>query len=47
VDWEPEDSSRLFAIDLDSAAFMIFGQEPYGLAWGPDRGVRRLSVANV
>ena len=47
LDWEPEGPFHLFAIDVESAGFMVFGQERYGLAWSLDRGTRRWSVANV
>jgi hypothetical protein len=42
IDWEPEEPSyHLFAIDVDSAGFVIFGAGRYGLAWDPKRGLRR------
>jgi hypothetical protein len=44
IDWEPtEPSYHLFALDVDSAGFVIFGGERYGLAWEPERGLRRWS----
>ena len=34
IDWEPsEPHFHLFAIDVESAGFVIFGKEGYGLAW--------------
>jgi hypothetical protein len=41
IDWEPTEPFHLFALDVDSAGFVIFGEEPYGLAWDPERGLRR------
>jgi hypothetical protein len=32
---------HLFSIDVTSAGFMIFGEERYGMAWDPGRGLRR------
>jgi len=42
IDWEPaEPNYHLFAVDIDSAGFIVFGEERYGLAWDPGRGLRR------
>jgi len=41
IDWEPADPFHLFAIDVESAGFLIFGQDRYGMAWDPERGTRR------
>ena len=44
IDWEPaEPNYHLFALDVDSAGFVIFGEERYSLAWDPERGLRRSS----
>jgi hypothetical protein len=46
IDWEPaEPNFHLFAIDVESAGFVIFGEERYGLAWDPRRGLRRWELA--
>ena len=46
IDWEPaEPSFHLFALDVDSAGFVIFGKDRYGLAWDPNRGLRRWAIA--
>jgi hypothetical protein len=46
IDWEPaEPNFHLFAIDVESAGFVIFGEERYGLAWDPGRGLRRWKLA--
>jgi hypothetical protein len=41
IDWEPSEPYHLFALDVESAGFVIFGKERYGLAWDPARGLRR------
>jgi hypothetical protein len=41
IDWEPTEPYLLFALDVDSAGFVIFGEERYGLAWDSERGLRR------
>jgi hypothetical protein len=42
IDWEPQEHNyHLFAIDIESAGFVIFGEERYGLAWNPAGGLRR------
>jgi len=43
--WEPaEPGYHCFAIDVFSAGFVVFGDERYGLAWTPERGLRRWSI---
>jgi Pyridoxamine 5'-phosphate oxidase len=45
IDWAPDEPDyHLFALDIASAAFMIFGDERYGLAWNPERGLRRWTI---
>jgi hypothetical protein len=41
IDWEPTGRFHLFAIDVESAGFVVFGAHGYGLAWDPARGTRR------
>lgn len=44
IDWEPaEPNFHLFALDVESAGFVIFGADRYSLAWDPARGLRRSS----
>lgn len=46
IDWEPaEPRFHCFAIDVESAGFVIFGGERYGLAWEPGAGLRRWQLA--
>jgi pyridoxamine 5'-phosphate oxidase-like protein len=47
IGWAPDEPEyHLFAIDVASAGFVVFGRERYGLAWDPDRGLRRWRLAN-
>jgi hypothetical protein len=42
IDWEPEEPNfHVFVIDVQSAGFVVFGEERYGLAWDPAGGLRR------
>ncbi len=46
IGWAPDEPDyHLFAIDVDSAGFVIFGEERYGLAWDPAGGLRRWSIS--
>jgi Pyridoxamine 5'-phosphate oxidase len=40
IDWEPQGPFHLFAIDVQSAGFVVFGEGGYGLAWDPAGGTR-------
>jgi hypothetical protein len=47
IDWAPDEPNfHLFEFDVDAAGFVIFGDDPYGLAWNPGSGLRRWSIAN-
>ena len=42
IDWEPDEPDyHLFAIDVESAGYVVFGRERFGLAWDAVRGLRR------
>ncbi|HYX88350.1 MAG TPA: hypothetical protein VE753_03185 [Gaiellaceae bacterium] len=42
IDWEPsEPRYHLFVLDVDSAGFVVFGSDRFGLAWDRERGLRR------
>lgn len=41
IDWEPSGPFHLFAIDVQSAGFVIFAPESYAMAWDPVGGTRR------
>ena len=45
IDWAPEEPNyHLFSVDVDAAGFIVFGDDRYGLAWDPRRGLRRWSM---
>jgi hypothetical protein len=42
IGWAPtEPKYHLFAADVESAGFVVFGGQGYGLAWDSERGLRR------
>jgi hypothetical protein len=41
IDWEPAGRFHLFAMDVESAGFLHFGDNAYGMAWEPTSGTRR------
>jgi hypothetical protein len=42
--WRPPDHAHIFVLDIDSAAFVQFGDDGTCLAWDPARGMRHLSM---
>lgn len=42
IGWRPEDPYPLFAVDIDSAAYISFGHDRRLLRWTPAVGVERL-----
>jgi len=47
IDWEPsEPNFHCFEVDIESAGFVVFGQDRYGLAWDPEGGFRRWKLAD-
>ncbi|HEY6030263.1 MAG TPA: pyridoxamine 5'-phosphate oxidase family protein [Gaiellaceae bacterium] len=47
IDWEPaEPRYHCFAIEVESAGFVIFGEGRYGLAWESSSGLRRWQLAD-
>jgi len=45
IDWAPDEPNfHLFAVDVESAGFVVFGEERYGLAWDPAGGLRRWDI---
>jgi hypothetical protein len=43
IDWEPtEPNYHLFALDVDSAGYVVFGEHERRLAWDPEQGLRQL-----
>jgi hypothetical protein len=46
IDWEPDEPEfHLFELDVESAAYAIFGEGSHALAWNPDDGLRRLELS--
>jgi len=46
LDWEPaEPEYHLFAVDVESAGYVVFGDERRGLAWNPAEGLRTWRIA--
>lgn len=43
IAWEPTEPYHLFAIDVVSAAFVVFGGDGSAVVWDPERGLRRWS----
>ncbi len=41
IEWEPPGPFHLFAIEAESAGFVIFSPESYAMAWDVARGTRR------
>jgi hypothetical protein len=44
IDWRPTEPYHLFAVDIESAGFVIFGKEGYALSWNPNDGLRRFDA---
>jgi hypothetical protein len=43
IEWEPSEPFHLFAVDVSSAAYLLFGGDGYAMVWNPEEGVRRWS----
>jgi hypothetical protein len=41
IDWEPTGDFHLFAIDVESAGFVVFGKQGFGMAWDPAAGTKQ------
>ncbi len=42
IGWRPEEPYPLYAVDVDSASYISFGEQHRLLRWSPERGVERL-----
>lgn len=40
INWHPTEPYHLFALDVESAAFISFGEDRRLLVWSPDKGVQ-------
>jgi hypothetical protein len=46
INWAPDEPNyHLFAVDVEAAGFVIFGEDRYGMAWDPRGGLRRWEIA--
>jgi hypothetical protein len=44
IDWRPQDPYHLFAVEIEHAAFVVFGEDPHALVWDPRAGTRRTAL---
>ena|SRR2546423_5870651 len=44
IDWRPTEPFHLFALHIESAGYVVFGDDQHALVWDPDRGMRRLPI---
>jgi hypothetical protein len=42
IDWRPTDPYPLYAVDIESVAYISFGEQRQLLRWSSERGVERL-----
>ncbi len=42
IDWRPEEPYHLFAVDIESAGYIVFGDEPFAMRWNPIQGFARI-----
>jgi len=48
IGWAPDEPEyHLFAVDIESAGYIVFGDEGHALAWDPSGGLRRRTVADT
>jgi hypothetical protein len=44
IDWRPPEPYHLFSLDVERAAYIVFGENGHALVWDPVRGLRRRTV---
>jgi len=44
IDWRPPEPYHLFSVDVESAAYIVFGESGHAMAWDPEGGLRRRDV---
>jgi hypothetical protein len=44
IAWRPPEPYHLFSVDVESAAYIVFGEGGHAMAWDPERGLRRREV---
>ena len=48
IGWAPDEPEyHLFALDIESAGHIVFGDDSHALAWDPSSGLRRLPLADT
>jgi hypothetical protein len=47
IDWRPAEPYHLFAVKIESAAFVVFGQKRFGMRWNPTQGTERWTIPAV
>ena len=44
IHWRPQDPYHLFSVEIESAAFVVFGAKRFGLRWNAHRGLDRWAI---
>lgn len=44
INWRAPEHYHLFSVSVESAAFVIFGEERFGMRWSPGRGIHRWAI---
>jgi hypothetical protein len=44
IDWRPDEPYHLFSLDVESAAFIVFGEGSHALSWDREQGLTRHEV---
>jgi hypothetical protein len=48
IGWAPDEPEyHLFALDIESAGYIVFGEDRHALTWNPSTDLRRLPVAET
>jgi hypothetical protein len=42
INWRPTEPFHLFAVDIQSAGYIVFGKEPVAMRWNPAEGTARI-----
>jgi hypothetical protein len=42
INWRPSEPFHLFAMDVQSAGYIVFGKEPAAMRWDPAEGTARI-----
>jgi len=42
INWRPSEPFHLFAVDVQSAGYIVFGKEPVAMRWDPAEGTARI-----